>query len=104
MKRKLVAVALSSAIGLAVAAPASVFAQGAPSGNQEVIKKTHDRMVANHMEQCFGIAANGKNDCAASSHACAGQQTVDRDPDSFVLVAEGTCGNFSGGSLKPMHQ
>ena len=104
MNRNFVAVALTSAIGLAVAAPASVYAAGAPTGDQETIKKTHERMVANHMEQCYGIASNGKNDCAATSHACAGQQTVDRDPDSFVLVAEGTCGNFSGGSLQPMHR
>ena len=104
MNRSIVAIALSSAIGLALAMPVSAVAAGAPQGNPEVIKKTKERMENNHMEMCFGVASNGKNDCAASNHACAGQQTVDRDPDSFVLVAEGTCGNFSGGSLKPMHQ
>src|SRR5579862_8420771 len=97
MNRSIVAVALSSAIGLALVLPTDGFAAGAPAGNPEVIAKTKKRMEDNHMEMCFGIAANGKNDCAASNHACAGQQTVDRDPDSFVLVAEGTCGNFSGG-------
>jgi uncharacterized membrane protein len=104
MNRSYVAIALSSAVGLAVAMPVTGFAAGAPAGNPEVIKKTKERMENNHMEMCFGIAANGKNDCASSSHACAGQQTVDRDPDSFVLVAEGTCGSFSGGSLQPMHK
>jgi len=102
MNRTVVAVALSSAIGLALALPTSGIA--APQGNPEVIKKTKERMENNHMEMCFGISSPGKNDCASSSHACAGQQTVDRDPDSFVLVAEGTCGNFSGGSLQPMHK
>ncbi len=103
MNCSIVGIALTSAVGLAVAMPVSVKAAG-PEGNPEVIKKTKERMENNHLEMCFGIASNGKNDCASSSHACAGQQTVDRDPDSFVLVAEGTCGNFSGGSLKPMHQ
>lgn len=102
MNRSIVAVVLSSAIGLALALPTTTIA--APAGNPEIIKKTKERMESNHMEMCFGIAANGKNDCASSSHACAGQQTVDRDPDSFVLVAEGTCGSISGGSLQPMHQ
>jgi uncharacterized membrane protein len=100
MNRSFAAIALSSAIGLALALPVAA----APAGNPDVIKKTQERMAANHMEMCFGISANGKNDCASSSHACAGQQTVDRDPDSFVLVAEGTCGNFSGGSLQPQHR
>ena len=103
MNRSFLAVALSSAIGLAMAAPIVAMA-AAPAGNPDVIRTTQERMAKNHLEQCFGIASNGKNDCASSSHACAGQQTVDRDPDSFVLVAEGTCGNYSGGSLQPMHK
>jgi uncharacterized membrane protein len=100
MNRSFVALALSSAIGLAMAIPASA----APQGDPNTIAKTKARMEANHMEMCFGVAAVGKNDCAASQHACAGQQTVDRDPDSFVLVAEGTCGNIAGGSLQPAHK
>jgi len=105
MSNRLVAVALTSAIGLALATPTGSFAASqAGGGDPEIIKKTMERKERDHLEECFGVASNGRNDCASSSHACAGQQTVDRDPDSFVLVAEGTCGNFAGGSLQPMHR
>ena len=105
MDKRLIAAALTSAIGLAVAMPTGAFAAGqAGGGDPAIIKKTLERKERDHLEECFGIASNGHNDCASSSHACAGQQTVDRDPDSFVLVAEGTCGNFAGGSLQPMHR
>ena len=105
MNRSIVSVALASALGLAVAMDGgATFAAGAPQGNPEIIKKTKERMEQGNLEMCFGVNAVGKNDCAASQHACAGQSTTARDPDSFVLVAKGTCGDFEGGSLKPMHQ
>ncbi len=54
------------------------------------------------MEKCYGVAAAGKNDCAAGSHSCAGQATKDHDKSSFVLVPAGTCEKLAGGSTKPM--
>jgi uncharacterized membrane protein len=57
-----------------------------------------------HMEQCFGIAKAGKNDCASnkSAHSCAGQATKDRDSMDFVAVPKGTCDKIAGGMLKAM--
>jgi len=105
MNHNLAVIALTSAIGLAMAIPSTGFAASqAGGGDPATIAKTQERIARDHLEECFGIAANGHNDCASSSHACAGQQTVDRDPDSFVLVAEGTCGSISGGSLQPQHR
>lgn len=49
-------------------------------------------------EKCFGIAAAGKNDCggASSKHGCAGQSSIDKDPNSFKLVAKGSCEKLGG--------
>ena len=52
-------------------------------------------------EQCYGVAKAGQNDCKAGSHDCKGQSEVDADPDSFVLVPQGTCKKIDGGSLQP---
>jgi len=51
------------------------------------------------MEQCFGIAKAGKNDCAgkSSAHSCAGMAKKDGEKDSFVLVPKGTCDKIVGG-------
>ncbi len=56
------------------------------------------------MEQCFGIAKAGKNDCSSnkSAHSCAGQATRNNDPMDFVAVPKGTCDKIAGGMLKAM--
>ena len=54
------------------------------------------------MEECFGIAKAGKNDCSSnkSAHSCAGQGTKNNDPMDFVAVPKGTCDKISGGVAK----
>jgi uncharacterized membrane protein len=52
------------------------------------------------MENCYGINAAAKNDCAGGAHSCAGQATKARDAQSFVYVPVGVCGKIEGGSLK----
>jgi uncharacterized membrane protein len=56
------------------------------------------------MEQCFGVAKAGKNDCASnkSAHSCAGQGAKNNDPMDFVAVPKGTCDKLAGGTLKAM--
>ena len=56
------------------------------------------------MEQCFGIAKAGKNDCSSnkSAHSCAGQAAKNNDPMDFVAVPKGTCDKIAGGMLKSM--
>ena len=68
------------------------------AGNASAADKKMD------MEQCFGIAKAGKNDCSSnkSAHSCPGQATRDNDPMDFVAVPKGTCEKIAGGALKKM--
>ena len=50
-------------------------------------------------EKCAGITKAGKNDCGTSKSACAGTATVDRDPEAWILVPNGTCEKIAGGKL-----
>jgi uncharacterized membrane protein len=43
------------------------------------------------MEECYGIALKGQNDCKAGSHDCKGMSKVDYDSKSFKFVPVGTC-------------
>ncbi|OHC67052.1 MAG: hypothetical protein A2045_15550 [Rhodocyclales bacterium GWA2_65_20] len=56
--------------------------------------------VAASKEKCYGIAAAGKNDCAANGHSCAGQSKVDKDPMDWKYVAAGSCTQM-GGMMQP---
>jgi uncharacterized membrane protein len=62
--------------------------------------------AAQDTEACYGIAKAGENDCKAGAHDCKGMSTVDYDPESFKLVAKGTCKDMDVeghmGSLEPM--
>jgi uncharacterized membrane protein len=52
-------------------------------------------------EKCYGVAASGKNDCAAGAHSCAGQSTKNFDKASFVYLPAGACSKLAGGSMMP---
>ncbi|HKF94293.1 MAG TPA: DUF2282 domain-containing protein [Gammaproteobacteria bacterium] len=52
-------------------------------------------------EKCYGIVKAGQNDCQTASHACSGQSTKDREPDSWIYVPAGTCEKIAGGSVQP---
>lgn len=54
--------------------------------------------AASDKEKCYGVAKAGKNDCATSSHACAGHSKVDKDPVEWKYVPKGECEKM-GGSL-----
>lgn len=49
-------------------------------------------------EKCYGVAAAGKNDCAAGAHSCAGQGTKAMDKAAFVYLPAGACAKLAGGS------
>ena len=58
------------------------------------------------MENCYGVALAGQNDCAAGpGTTCAGTSTVDYQGNAWKLVAKGTCTSIEtpngNGSLKP---
>ncbi len=102
MKHPLIAAsALSTAVGLALAAQApTVRAQGANNPPQ-IVKDNMARMAKDKLEKCYGINAAAKNDCAEGAHSCAGQATMPRDPKSFVLLPGGDCAKIQGGKLAP---
>lgn len=52
-------------------------------------------------EKCYGVAKAGANDCASATgaHSCAGQSKMDKDPNTFKMVAKGSCEKM-GGMLK----
>lgn len=50
------------------------------------------------MEKCYGVAKAGKNDCAGTGHACAGQSKKDGDSSEFLSVPKGTCEKLVNGS------
>ena len=53
-------------------------------------------------EKCYGVAAAGHNDCAATgSHSCAGQGKIAGDPASWIFVPTGVCQKINGGHLMP---
>ena len=98
MNRRLFAAsALSSAVGLVMAASA-LPAQAADM--QQVIKDNMMRAEKGKLEQCYGVNAAAKNDCAAGAHSCAGMATQARDAKSFVLLPAGDCSKIQGGSTK----
>jgi len=99
MNRSLVSVALAGAVGLAFAASSTIAT--AQQGDPQVMAKTAKRMADQHLEKCYGLAEAGFNDCATGKHGCAGLSKVDADPDSFILVPEGTCTHFAGGKTVP---
>jgi len=83
------ALLIASAIGATVAMP--LLASAGPAAEPTF-----------KAEKCYGIAAAGKNDCAASnSHSCAGEAKRADDPKSWIYVPVGTCSKINGASLTP---
>ncbi len=99
-RRVFAASALSTALGMVLAAPmVPAHAQGMANPPQAV-KDNMVRAQANKLEKCYGINAVAKNDCAEGAHSCAGQATQPRDSKSFVLLPAGDCSKIQGGSTK----
>ncbi|MES0327728.1 MAG: DUF2282 domain-containing protein [Gammaproteobacteria bacterium] len=51
-------------------------------------------------EKCAGIVKAGMNDCGTGKHSCAGMAKVDKDPEEWIYVPEGTCAKMAGTTLK----
>ncbi|HEX2940334.1 MAG TPA: DUF2282 domain-containing protein [Rhodopila sp.] len=95
MNRRQATTTLAAAIGLALAGGATI----GHAQMKDPKAETMQRMAQNHLQKCYGVAARGRNDCAAGAHSCAGQATRDRDPSSFVLLPQGDCSKIAGGKL-----
>ncbi len=88
--------------GAFTAAMFALAGQAAAAGPDD----TKAMMAKGDVEMCYGVAMAGQNDCAAAAHSCAGMSTVDYDPQSFKLVAKGTCTTMETpngmGTMEPM--
>lgn len=61
------------------------------------------------MEQCYGVALAGENDCAAGpGTSCEGTSTVDYQGNAWTYVPEGTCESietpYGNGSLEAIER
>ena len=52
-------------------------------------------------EKCNGVAEAGKNDCANTSHSCAGQAKNSKDPKEWKYVPKGECEKMGGKVAMP---
>ena len=77
----------------AFAAIASLMALNAFAAHAYAADKAAD------MEKCYGVVKAGKNDCAGTAHACAGQGKADASSKEYLTVPKGTCERLVGGSL-----
>ena len=53
------------------------------------------------LEGCYGVSKKRMNDCGNASHACAGQQNNNKNPDDFMMVLKGNCKKIVGGLASP---
>lgn len=72
------------------------FAMAVSSGAAVAEKKKKSKK-----EKCYAIVAKGMNDCATSTHSCAGQSKVDNHPEEWVYVPAGLCNRIAGSKSKP---
>ena len=75
--------------------------------DKAMMDKSMKEMATGKMEQCYGVAMAGKNDCAAGpGTTCAGTSKADYQANAFKLVPKGTCVTMKTpkgmGSLQPM--
>jgi uncharacterized membrane protein len=112
---------MSNRMASAVVAGAFVAALGSISGayaadasmamtQAQMMKKramTMAEVNSGKMEQCYGVALKGQNDCyAGPGTTCAGTSTIDYQGNAFKLEPAGTCTTITTpnghGSLTPI--
>jgi len=99
MKRSTLTV---TAFTLSALAAGVVLAQ-----DKAMIEKSMKEMATGKVEQCYGVAMAGKNDCfAGPGTTCAGMSKVDYQGNAFKLVPKGTCTTMKTpkgmGMMEPM--
>jgi len=101
MKKTMFTASTLAAAGIAAQALLSASAYAADKELPQIVKDNIARATEQKLEKCYGVNAVGKNDCAVGKHACAGQSTKARDPESIVLMPAGLCAKIAGGKTKP---
>ena len=91
----LVVGAFATAIGSIPVASASAQGMMKPMNMDKMMqmrKMTAMKVSSGKMEQCFGVALKGHNDCyAGAGTTCAGTSTVNYQGNAFKLEPTGTC-------------
>jgi uncharacterized membrane protein len=90
------AAAAASALALSLASAAAMAS-------------TNVALAEDGQEQCYGIALEGENDCAAGpGTSCQGSSTSDYQGNAWTYVPEGTCESiqtpYGPGSLTPIER
>lgn len=70
------------------------------TGAGSALAASHAEKMENKMEQCYGVAKAGKNDCKTKTSSCVGTSKIDAADDAFIAVPAGTCDKISGGFTK----
>ena len=98
MSKKIIFAALGTVVAMGLGAQTAVADEvsGMAAGANKEMMKMH--APAKNFEKCYGIVKSGKNDCATSTEACAGQSKVDGAKDAWIAVPNGTCDKIVGGS------
>lgn len=102
----------AAAIAASVFAASAAYAQDPAKPmmtKEQMMKKqqmTASAVKSGKMEQCYGVALAGKNDCKAGpGTTCAGTSKVNYQGNAFKLVKAGTCAKIKTpkghGSLTP---
>lgn len=116
MSNRIMAAIVTSAFVAALGSIPATTASSAESGMMKPMSKadmmkkrdmTKKEVSSGKMEQCFGVALKGHNDCyAGAGTTCAGTSTTDYQGNAFKLVATGSCTAMTTpkghGSLKPL--
>jgi len=106
MSNRLIASAIAGAFAVALG---SMAAHADMMSKEDMMKKqemTKTELAGGKMEQCFGVALKGQNDCfAGAGTTCAGTSTTDYQGNAFKLVPKGSCEAMNTpkghGMLKP---
>ena len=88
---KLNQIAKTAIVTTSAVAFAMTVAAGSASADDKKGKK----------EKCYGVVAKGMNDCATSTHSCAGQASVDQHPEEWMYVPAGLCDRIAGAAKEP---
>lgn len=98
------AAALSMVAGATAASAAPMMSKAQMMKKQAMTAKA---VQSGKMEECYGVALAGRNDCKAGpGTTCAGTSKVNYQGNAFKLVKAGTCTKIKTpkgyGSLKPI--
>jgi uncharacterized membrane protein len=61
-----------------------------------VANANHHEAAKGDKVKCYGVAKAGQNDCATSSHSCAGAAKTDNDPGEWKSMPKEECEKVGG--------